>query len=63
MKFLLKYILILAGFILSFYLYQKLLGAIPLLVLASYFFYEAFSEIYQNAMKQRHADLEKGELP
>jgi hypothetical protein len=62
-KVVIKYALILGGFILSFYLYQKLLGAIPLLLLASYFFYEAFSEIYQNAMKQRHADLEKGELP
>ncbi|WP_421382134.1 hypothetical protein ACOJQI_21960 [Bacillus salacetis] len=63
MKLILKYALILAGFIISFYLYQKLLGAIPLLLLAFYFFYEAFSEIYQNSIKQRHAELQKGELP
>lgn len=62
-KLILKYALIFIGFIISFYLYQHLLGAIPLLMLAFYFFYEAFSEIYGNAMKQRHTELEKGELP
>ncbi|MGD6802279.1 hypothetical protein FZC78_08755 [Rossellomorea vietnamensis] len=63
MKYLLRYGLFLAGCGLSFYLYQHLLGAIPLLLLAFYFFYEAFSEIYANAMKQRHTELEKGETP
>ncbi|MGM0843488.1 MAG: hypothetical protein ACQEUT_00825 [Bacillota bacterium] len=59
MRYLLKYILFLAGCGLSFYLYQNLLGAIPLLLLAFYFFYEAVSEIYCNGTKQRHAELEK----
>lgn len=62
-KYILKYGLFIGGVGISIYLYQNLLGAIPLLLLAFYFFYGAFTELSGNLVRQRHAKLEKGELP